>query len=99
LAFDRAVRTYGGAGAAAELAGAGVPTAAQLGVSPEFGILGVPGLKTTRIWVGRDQRDTRDSPRAQAGYGEALGGARKDDGGTARRGLSVQAVWVVPIWG
>jgi hypothetical protein len=56
--------------------------------SSVFGILVVPKLKTTRVWVGRDQRDMRDSPRAQAGYGEALGDARKDDGGTARRGSS-----------
>jgi hypothetical protein len=42
--------------------------------SPEFGVLGVPGLKTTRVWVGRDKRDTRDplGPRARVGDGRSV---------------------------
>ena len=55
------------------LAGSLFPAAAQHQSPPEFGLAGVPGLKTTRGLAGDDQRGTRDPPVVTAGLGEVQG--------------------------
>ena len=51
---------------------------------PDFTGLDAPGLKSTRAWVRRVRRDTRNPPRVTAGLAEALGGECKGGGGSAR---------------
>ena len=46
--------------------------------------LDAPGLKSTRAWVRRVRRNTRNPPRVTAGLAEALGGKCKGGGGSAR---------------
>jgi hypothetical protein len=52
--------------------------------SPDFTVNGAPGVKSNGAWVCRDQRDTRDPPRALAGLGGARGCARGGRGGSVR---------------
>ena len=47
--------------------------------------LGPPGVKSTRAWVGHDQRDTRDPPGPRAGHGEARSVGCDCGGGFVRR--------------
>ena len=53
----------------------------------DFTELYAPGLKSTRAWVRRVRRNTRNPPRVTAGLAEALGGERKGGGGSARHDL------------
>jgi hypothetical protein len=39
--------------------------------SPDFALNGALGVKSTGLWVGHDQRVTRDPPGAKPGLGEA----------------------------
>jgi hypothetical protein len=55
------------------------------GASPELGDLGAPGVKTTRAWVKKVQRDLGRPSRAKAGRGKDSGCAHDDRGGSARR--------------
>ena len=43
-----------------ELTGEPIPAVARLGNLPDFGVSGVPGLKTDETWVKEDLRGTRD---------------------------------------
>jgi hypothetical protein len=52
--------------------------------SPDFTIRGAPGVKSTGLWVWRDQRVMRDLPGAKAGLEGALGGACGGGGGSVR---------------
>ena len=45
--------------------------------------LGLPGVESTRAWVRRVRRNTRNPPRVTAVLAEALGGERKGGGGSA----------------
>jgi hypothetical protein len=60
---------------------------ARLG-SQNFANNGAPGVKSTGLWVGHDQRVTRDPPGAKAGLGEGSGGAHDDGGESARRRIA-----------
>jgi hypothetical protein len=60
---------------------------ARLG-SPDFANNGAPRVKSTGLWVGHEQRVTRDPPRAKAGLGEGSGGTHDDGGGSARRRIA-----------
>jgi len=53
-------------------------------LAPDFTELDAPGLKSTRAWVRRVRRNTRNPPRVTAGLAEALGGECKGGGGSAR---------------
>jgi hypothetical protein len=53
--------------------------------SPEFIELDAPGVKSTRAWVGRDPRYTRDLPRAKARHGRGSSDEHDGGGGSARR--------------
>jgi hypothetical protein len=63
---------------------------ARLG-SSDFALNGAPGVKSAGLWVGHDQRVTRDLPGAKAGLGKGLGDAHDDRGGSARRRIA--GVW------
>jgi len=53
--------------------------------------LSPPGVKSTRAWVGHDQRDTRDPPGPRAGHGEARSVRCDCGGGFGRRRLPARA--------
>ena len=53
-------------------------------LAPDFTELDAPGLKSTRAWVRRVRRNTRNPPRVTAGLAEALDGECKGGGGSAR---------------
>jgi hypothetical protein len=53
--------------------------------SPELGVPAAPGVKSTRAWVGRDPRDTRELPRAKARHGRGSSDEHDGGGGSARR--------------
>jgi hypothetical protein len=53
--------------------------------SPELIEIDAPGVKLTGFWASKVQRDMRDRPRANAGFGGALGCAHSGGGGPARR--------------
>jgi hypothetical protein len=55
------------------------------GVSPELIEIDAPGVKSSRAWVCRDQRDTRDPPGALAGLGGARGRGCDGGGGSVRQ--------------
>jgi hypothetical protein len=52
--------------------------------SPELGVPAAPGVKSTRAWVGRDPRDTRELPRAKARHGRGSSDEHDGGGGSAR---------------
>ena len=62
--------------------------AALIENSPGFTVNGAPGVKSTRVWVWDDQRDTRDPPGPEAGLITALGCARHGGGGSVQRGIA-----------
>ena len=70
--------------------------AALIENSPGFTVNGAPGVKSTRVLVWDDQRDTRDPPGPKTGYDRALGGEHKGCGGSARRSSPAQHVWALP---
>ena len=59
--------------------------------SPWFIENDAPGVKSTRAWVRRIRRNTRNPPRVTAGLAEALGGECKGGGGSARHDSPVCA--------
>ena len=61
----------------AQLAG----TAFRGGAPPEKTELGLPGVESSGIWVGRGLHDTRSPSGAFAGLGEVRGEACCDGGG------------------
>ena len=63
-------------------------TCSRGGGSPDLAKLGRPGVKSTRIWVWGDLRGTCSPPGAFAGLGVVCGGACRDGGGPARRGIA-----------
>jgi hypothetical protein len=55
------------------------------GAPPELGEINAPGVKSNGAWVCRDQRDTRDPPKALVGLGVVRDCARGGGSGFARR--------------
>ena len=70
--------------------------AALIENSPGFTVNGAPGVKSTRVWVWDDQRDTRDPPGPKTGYDGTLGGEGKGCGGSAQRSSPAQHVRAFP---
>ena len=73
-----------GVGAAALTAGDHPPRRRGTGSSPDFLKFGVLGAKRTGARVQKGLRNMRKPPEAIARLGRALGGACKNDGGSAR---------------
>jgi hypothetical protein len=65
--------------------------------SPDFTVNGALGVKSSGSWVWCDQCIMRDLPGAKAGLGDALGCARGDGGGSARRRTPACGVPVLAV--
>ena len=59
--------------------------AALRGSSPDFAVNRAPEVKTTRVWVRHDQRDTRDPLVSKARAGGAQSSGSNCGGGSVRR--------------
>ena len=77
--------------AAAGIAGRLFPTAARLGSSPDLAEVGLPGVKSTKVWLWGDIHDTRNLLAALAGLGEVCNSERGGDGWSARRNTPASA--------
>ena len=60
-------------------------TLSRSGASPEMVDSGVPGAKTTRVWVWEVVRDMGEPLEPKAGLGRCLGGVSDGAGGEPRR--------------
>ena len=61
-----------------------ISAAARGSGSPELAKSGTPGVGLNRGWAKEGQRGTRKPLVGLTGFGRALGGACKNDGGSAR---------------